>query len=703
MYTYDSLGKLIAIKEPNMDSAVKPNIYSSLSGEYSKYYIHDESYNLIEMIDSERDIKYEYDGSNRIVASYDAAGDNRVDYLYDSYIGIPSPKDNSHNNPYGRLTAILAPSVNTYFYYDAEGRICETNTEYTDNVVSLWFLYEYDRSGNLELIKYPDGEVVEYEYDDFGRITNLKIADETVAYQSYGNNVADEEEFSFPNLPNELYFPLLGISNSITYNKRNWISKISSQDFKADYIYDNDGNLLKDSSYDKENKLDEQAMYVYDAKNQLESYTYDIGGLKEFKYSYDLMGNRLEESSGGELYTYEYDALNKDKLERIKNNGNIQKEYIYDGIGNVIKIDDQSSDNRDIEYEYNYFQNRPSRVIVKNGGTTEYDITYLYDSLGNRIKSIVTDKINKIKKTVWHLRGLNNEVLYEAEILQSTSIITKKRSTVMEVGVENSEVDLKMNSYYFFGDNRIVQKTDNQLSYYVRDRLSNTRKIVNENQNKNYDYHPFGTLIDNESDTNFLFTNSEYDKETNNYYLFARYLDTITGRFLSTDPIRKNSSLYTYCLNNPLKYNDRNGMVGKIIKVYTHIPKPGPSILMAERIARLEAEYALFRAELMWMSNQLEDIFDELDDVNERVDSVESELDKYKIELIKMQIKIIELEYRMDISEIINEMESDFIMYSKFVKLSSAVAFSKWDEALEILADICFDLGIEYTTNEVKE
>jgi RHS repeat-associated protein len=66
-----------------------------------------------------------------------------------------------------------------------------------------------------------------------------------------------------------------------------------------------------------------------------------------------------------------------------------------------------------------------------------------------------------------------------------------------------------------------------------------------------------GTLYSNTR----LYTGREYDKETNLYYLRARYYNSDTGRFMSRDPVGQNDqvNLYTYVANNPLGYTDRDG------------------------------------------------------------------------------------------------------------------------------------------------
>ncbi|MEM7595895.1 MAG: RHS repeat-associated core domain-containing protein, partial [Cyanobacteria bacterium P01_A01_bin.83] len=60
----------------------------------------------------------------------------------------------------------------------------------------------------------------------------------------------------------------------------------------------------------------------------------------------------------------------------------------------------------------------------------------------------------------------------------------------------------------------------------------------------------------------FGYTGREFDSETGNYYYRARYYDSDTGLFISTDPIgfaAGDSNLYRYVGNSPLIYTDPYG------------------------------------------------------------------------------------------------------------------------------------------------
>jgi len=78
-------------------------------------------------------------------------------------------------------------------------------------------------------------------------------------------------------------------------------------------------------------------------------------------------------------------------------------------------------------------------------------------------------------------------------------------------------------------------------------------------------YHPFGETTVEEGSEHHLYTGKEKDS-TGLYYYGARYYDPQVGRFITRDLIKGRKShsqtlnLYTYCLNNPIKYIDPAGL-----------------------------------------------------------------------------------------------------------------------------------------------
>ncbi len=77
-----------------------------------------------------------------------------------------------------------------------------------------------------------------------------------------------------------------------------------------------------------------------------------------------------------------------------------------------------------------------------------------------------------------------------------------------------------------------------------------------------YQYDAFGNLLEKREDVGnrILYTGQQYDQETGQYYLRARYYNPVVGRFLQEDTYRGDGlNLYAYCANNPVVYYDPSG------------------------------------------------------------------------------------------------------------------------------------------------
>jgi RHS repeat-associated protein len=107
--------------------------------------------------------------------------------------------------------------------------------------------------------------------------------------------------------------------------------------------------------------------------------------------------------------------------------------------------------------------------------------------------------------------------------------------------------------------------------YYLKDHLGSVRVTFNEiGEAVSYDdYDAWGFQLNGRSsnlaDENdkLKFTSKERDVETGYDYFGARYYDSRIGRWLQVDPLADEYtawSSYNYCLNNPTKNIDINGM-----------------------------------------------------------------------------------------------------------------------------------------------
>ena len=122
--------------------------------------------------------------------------------------------------------------------------------------------------------------------------------------------------------------------------------------------------------------------------------------------------------------------------------------------------------------------------------------------------------------------------------------------------------------------------------FFHNDHLGGTNVVTDEagQQVKYVEYKPFGeTKVEQGSlSVKRKFTGKELDDSTGLYDFLARFYDAKTGRFIMADPVDysdegikvaggkdlqtflsnpQNLNRYTYCLNNPIRYLDPDGLV----------------------------------------------------------------------------------------------------------------------------------------------
>ena len=107
------------------------------------------------------------------------------------------------------------------------------------------------------------------------------------------------------------------------------------------------------------------------------------------------------------------------------------------------------------------------------------------------------------------------------------------------------------------------------IFFYHPDHLGSTSYVTDADGNiaQHIEYIPYGEVFveerNNSFSTNFLFNAKELDNETGLYYYGARYLDPTGAMWLSVDPMWENRpgiSPFNYCLSNPIKMIDPDGM-----------------------------------------------------------------------------------------------------------------------------------------------
>jgi RHS repeat-associated protein len=223
----------------------------------------------------------------------------------------------------------------------------------------------------------------------------------------------------------------------------------------------------------------------------------------------------------------------------------------------------------------------------KNSVDSQWSVSYTYGQDGERTAKYGVQSARTVSETLyfnkmwnWHFAQSMEDSAgrYSKHIyLDDTRVVTK-------IAKNNANL------------NTSTQEETAKQYYYHSDHLGSAQ-LISDAQGREYErleYTPYGEIwIDksqaaSEIDVPFRFTGKERDVETGLYYYGARYLDSKTSRWLSTDPAlgeyipgapindeakKRNGNLpgmggvfnvvnfhlYHYAGNNPVKYIDPDG------------------------------------------------------------------------------------------------------------------------------------------------
>jgi len=416
-----------------------------------------------------------------------------------------------------------------------------------------------------------------YSYDEYDRIS--KMGNDSIFYDKLGR--ITQIGMIFYTYKDS---PLTFINNGQTYNyTTNYISEIrSGSQTLFSYDYDSRGNIKEYSTggYTTE--------YGYDALNRLVlenneklgksfEYTYDDNGNILSKQIYDYTSNNL---TGGEKISYTYDG---DKLVEY---GKEQCEYDELGRPEVY---------RDRLCTWDRVKNLASMRLakcVKNEQLFLGDDLCVGDNVFMQAKykptagDLVEFEYNasglRVKKSVNSSNGVSSSKYYWAD----DKLLAETRTTGSNLHLPIDDDDVahqisKTDILYTYGPTGIsgfMVRTDNGawITYTYRKNLQGdiTHILSGSTVVAEYVYDAWGnhkivTNTNGIADFNAVrYRGYYFDTEIELYYLKSRYYDPETGRFISPDDISilnkakyivNGLNLYSYCLNNPIKYTDKAG------------------------------------------------------------------------------------------------------------------------------------------------
>ena len=396
----------------------------------------------------------------------------------------------------------------------------------------------------LTRVDYPDGNYVSYSYDNACRLTKVTTPFGSTSYE-YDlldrltrvvdrNGYATVYEYDANGNRTAVHYAN-GLTVTYDYDLLNRLISEKTVDINGDIVVQYIYTLGAAGERKSVTELDRTVEYTYDSLYRLTSETITEGEkVTSYTYAYDNVSNRILKTENGAATEYVYNALNQLVSDS-------ETTYEYDLNGNLIRVIGSA---QSALYEYNA-ENKLVRATVQSGVLVTEE-SYTYDYQGNRTS-----------KTTHRSDGVTEYVKY----LNDNSSLT---NVLAEMGAEGS-----VQAYYTIGADLISQERDGNVSVYLYDGHGSVVGLANESGvvTDTYCYDAFGNLLKSTGSTanNYRYCGEQFDETTGLYYLRARYMDTLTGRFISqdsyageiSDPVSLHK--YLYCSSNPVMKVDPSG------------------------------------------------------------------------------------------------------------------------------------------------
>lgn len=494
-YTYNGFGEVIAQTSPDTGTTS---------------YLLDAAGNRTKETDARGVVTNRtFDLLNRpLTETYPSAANDNVSYTYDAgSFGI------------GRLTSFTDKSGSTAFTYNARGDILTDRRTIEGKVYTT--SYTYGLADHVASITYPDGRVVRYTRDAFGRTTGVTLQNVPVASNTIYKPFGPVSGLTFGN----------GVVAGFTYDLNYRLTGIAAQGRaivqNLSLAYNGVHNITSMSDLSGDKKVNRSQSFTYDADYRLLTAT---GAYGAQTFAYDADGNRISETStaGNKTLTslYAYPAVSN-RLQSIA--GANAQTFAYDAAGNTT-TSTIGKESQAFTYDA---RNRHNAISAK-GKTVA---GYTYNALGQRA---VKDDGKTRTHFIYDQQG---NLIAEAD---STRSITKQ--------------------YIYLDNLPIAQLDGNNINYIHADPLGQPQKMTDAAQRVVWDRtnEPFGeTLnISGPATLNLRFPGQYFDAESGLHYNFFRTYNPQTGRYTQSDPIGLLGGIntYNYVGGNPVIGIDPYGL-----------------------------------------------------------------------------------------------------------------------------------------------
>ena len=495
-FTYDAAGNMTSITDGNGQS--RRFTYDAFGHELSE----------TDPLGQTR--TYQYDAAGRLDSQTDRDG-RQITYTYDvdgklARMVMPgSDVATITYDPLRRPTSLTNGTATVQLQYDDAGRVTAQTSSGIAPIPTVTLQYAYDKLGLRTQLTGPEGST-SYRYDGLGRLTG--ITDPAQGSFTFGYSAASQlTTLARPN----------GVTDTLTFSGSDLISRIATQ-----------GPTVLGG-----------VTYTYTVNGLRASATAN-GATGPTTYGYDVAGQLVSASTGGNTQTWAYDA-----------GGNIVSSPTTPAGGYTYDAAERLAQDAQNTYTYDHEGDMLTRTNRATGAVTAYDWNARHQLLAIHLPD-----------------GSTERFAYDP---LGRRVGVRDASGAHAFVYDGDAVDLE-----YDGAGNLVASYTNGLAqddvlemargghryFYLKDGLNSTTGLANETGVvvTTYTYDAFGapTASTGAVANPFTFTGREYDAHAGLLYLRARYYDPHLGRFLSEDPVL-HPNPYPYVDNDPTNRRDPSG------------------------------------------------------------------------------------------------------------------------------------------------
>ncbi|NIJ72052.1 RHS repeat-associated core domain-containing protein [Xanthomonas sp. F4] len=536
-YVYNGLGDMTAVTSPDTSTTT---------------YTYDTAGNRSTQTDA-RNVRtsYSYDALNRLTQVAYPTTSLNIRYTYDV---TQTTCASGETYGIGRLTRMQDGSGSTDYCYDRFGDLVRKVQSTNGKVFVL--RYAYTKAGQLSRLTYPDGTVVDYVRNAQGQTTEIGVTT-----QSGSRQVVLKQATYYP------FGPVAGW----TYGNGRPMQRVLDQDYRplavndtrsdglaVGFAFDPAGNL---SALTAPGNTAPVVSLDYDALGRLTAFKDGPTGTVIDGYSYDATGNRVgaKVNTATQIYTYSSDN------HRLSSVGTTTRSY--DAAGNTTAIGGTS---REFIYDD---MGRMSQA--KRSGSVA--MTYSYNGRGEQVRRFAKTSTYTVYDETGHWLGdydNNGAVVQQAIWLDDMPV-----GVLVKTALRYVEPD-------HLGTPRAVIDPVRDVAIWRWDLKGEAFGATAPDQDPDKDGTAFVF--------NMRFPGQRYDAQSGLNQNYFRDYDSVTGRYVQSDPIglAGGPNTFAYAGLSPAVAVDPSGLAAYLIDVPPENRRPAGSIYCVDGIVKPYYNYS---------------------------------------------------------------------------------------------------------------